>query len=1075
MLAVSSDEPTAYQRLAGPPRLAGAPRLIEWTGERCVPWAPDVQVVYEHFHRYLWAAGIVAGRRVLDVASGEGFGAGILSGTAESVVGIDIDELSIRHSKANYVRANLSYEVADARDLSRFPDGSFGAVVAFEMIEHVAEQDRVLAEIERVLAADGVLIISTPDREPYDKASGENPYHVRELDQDEFATLLGTRFANVGLWGQRTITGTVLTRLGDIPKGESERGQAFYLERAGERWRLAPGVAPLYLIAVASNAELPAAPADSALRDGGIQLVRAAEETAADSIRRMQASYEELAAELVSAQQAHEERLQELAQLRGELSEAIDALEAERWESASIRARAAHDANTISALDAALNAERRKLARVEGSVTWQLFQRVRRRVFTLLGGEDSRRVAALQATLRFLGRALKMGQAPASAGKRAVARRTRSTGKIELPGSDDPLVSIVIPLYSHAELTRAALESIREHTSGIRYEVVLVDDAADSETKSLLEHVRGARILVNEENMGYLRSIQRGADAARGRWIVLCNNDIEVQPGWLAALLDCGESHAEIAIVGPKFIYPDGSLAEAGAIIWRDGTGWNYGRGGDPGDCHYEYRRDVDYASAAALLVRLDFWRDVGGFDERFAPMYFEDTDLCFAARARKLRVMYEPRAHVVHVEGATAGNDESAGHKRYQQLNRSKFVDKWHELLETDHLDSDPEAVYRAANLRRSPHVLIIDHRMPMWDRESGALRIRGIMQALLDRGAHVSFLPDNFLPMQPYTRELQRMGVEVLYGLEIPGDLARLLPTFSHVFMCRPQVAGRWLEMVREHAPEATLVYDTVDLHWLREARRAAADGGDDGELVLSPKARAMREIELALIRAADATVVVTAEEKVKVEEDVPDAAVYVLPNVNEVRPQVPGPERRQGLLFVGGFEHTPNVDGALMLVREVMPRVWAQVPDVTVTIVGADPPDEVQALASDRVTIAGWVPELDPLIDSARALVAPLRYGAGLKGKVTQALAAGLPVVTTPVGAEGLDAHDGEHLLIGETADDLAERVLRVLHDAELWHRLARAGQERAAERCSPRVMRDALEHLMSETRPAEIAPR
>ena len=525
-------------------------------------------------------------------------------------------------------------------------------------------------------------------------------------------------------------------------------------------------------------------------------------------------------------------------------------------ETQRFRSRAVHDAQTISSLDAQLNATSSRIRAIEGSVTWQLFQRTRGKIFGLLGGEDSRGVAAVQSTLRYVGRHLQSHRRSATvpaAGTRLTRAARRSHGPINLPTSDQPLVSIVVPLYAHAELTRAALDSIREHTQLIEYEVILVDDAADAGTKTLLTQVSGARIIVNETNIGYLRSVRRGAEAARGQWLVLCNNDIEVQPGWLAALLDCGDSAADIAIVAPKYIFPDGTLAEAGGVVWRDGSALNYGRGQPPESCYFEFRREIDYGSAAALLVRRDLWEDVGGFDERFLPMYYEDTDLCFEARARGLRVMYEPRARVIHHEGATAGVDQNSGHKRFQQSNQPKFVEKWGERLEAEHMPkADP---WQGATMRYRQRVLVVDHRMPMWDRESGALRMRGILQSLLELGCHVSFLPDNLLAMQPYTRELQRMGVEVLHEIEVPSDLIRIAPGLSMVFLSRPQVAAHWLDFAREQAPQALVVYDTVDLHWLREARRAmVALGPDARELVMTSKARAMRELELGLIGASD-----------------------------------------------------------------------------------------------------------------------------------------------------------------------------------------------------------------------------
>ena len=722
-----------------------------------------------------------------------------------------------------------------------------------------------------------------------------------------------------------------------------------------------------------------------------------------------------------------------------------------------LRARAGQDAATIARLD-------ERVQRVERSVTWQLFERVRARTFALLGGERSRAVGLLQRTLRLLGRLLLRGRSAARSHGRSLWVPGRRTGPIHLPESSDPHVSIVMPLHSHARLTDSALRSVVENTAGLSYEVILVDDSEDRPTKALLDRVHGAHVLVNDSNLGYLRSMKRGAEAARGRWLVLCNNDIEVQPGWLAALLDCGESRPDVAAVAPKFIYPDGTLAEAGGIVWRDGTGANYGRGEDPDVCHYQYRREVDYGSAAALMVRADFWREVGGFDDLFLPMYYEDTDLCFEARRRGLRVVYEPRAEVVHVEGATAGVDESAGHKRHQEQNRPKFVAKWRQTLEAEHLASERASLWIAANRLRPRRVLVVDHRVPTWDRDSGGLRMKGMLEALVGLGCHVSLLPDNMLPAQPYTRELQQLGVEVLYGSsDALVELARIGSGLSLVILSRAQVANRWLELVRAHTSTAPVVFDTVDLHWLREARGAGIAGNGAS---LPANVAAMRDLELSLIRATDATLVVTEEERAQVLADVPGARVRVVPNVHLLREPVAPPGPRRGVLFVGGFEHPPNVDGALTLVHDVMPLVWRARDDVSVKVVGADAPDSVQALASGRVELVGWVHDLDPVLDASRVLVAPLTYGAGMKGKVTQALASGLPVVTTPIGAEGLGAVDGEHMLIGETPEELAERVLRVLADDELWRRLSVAGQRLVAGRCSPEVTSRRLAELMEE---------
>jgi GT2 family glycosyltransferase/SAM-dependent methyltransferase/glycosyltransferase involved in cell wall biosynthesis len=1086
-------------------RRAAAPRLIEWTGERCVPWAPDVQVVYEHFHRYLWAARLVEGRRVLDLGSGEGFGAALLSETAGHVVGVDVDELTVEHSRLNYAGPNLEFKLGTAVDLSAFEDASFDAVVAFEIIEHVREQERLLSEVARILADDGILVISTPDRRMYGEARNEpNPFHERELALEEFLELLGVNFPHVASWGQRTITGSHLNPLeGAATEGEVNGASEFFIERAGDEWRLADGPTALYCVALASKAPLAVVPASSTLADCGIELVRVKErETAAavgetENSERERARLEgekarieaenETAREEFSraldrertaharlAREREEEVRAQFAQLEQRVRGADEDIARSEQAVAGSRQRMVELQAHIDLIESQLASASRANRRVEESVTWQAFQKLRGRLYGAIGGERSLLARVLKASLTLIGRRLvrRPSVIQAAGGENT---ELSSSNIVHLPESEAPEVSLIIPLYSRADLTRACLCSIREHTTRVSYEVILVDDEADAGTQQLLKEVEGARILRNEKNLGYLRSVNRGASMARGKWLVLFNNDTEVTSGWLEAMLDCANSAQDVGVVTPKFIYPDGSLNEAGGIIWRDGTGMNYGRGDVPDRFPYEYRRETDYGSAAALMVSADLWKDAEGFDERYLPMYYEDVDLCFEARERGLRVMYEPGAVVVHFEGATAGNDIEAGPKRYQEQNRPKFVAKWRHRLEAEHGYPKSTNLRTAADRRRGPQVLVVDHRVPMWDRDAGSLRIVKIMQVLLDLGARVAFMPANFARLDPYTRGLQQMGVEVFYGeLDPVAEISALGPTLSTAILCRPHPASQWLDTIREFALRATVVYDTVDLHWLREARRSVIATSSQGAVVatngsmdlesISQKAKALRELELAMMRATDATMVVTDREREQVEQDVPEANVLVMPTVHDVEMYVSPVKNRDGILFVGGFEHAPNGDAAVRLVKDVMPAVWRALGDVHVTVVGSHPPPEVEALASPLVDVTGWVEDLQPLLDRSRLMVAPLRYGAGMKGKITQALAVGLPVVTTSIGAEGLEGYEDECLLVADDAQELAVHVIRAYRDDELWQHLSRAGQDLITDRCSTEVVSKRLSQLL-----------
>jgi GT2 family glycosyltransferase len=723
-------------------------------------------------------------------------------------------------------------------------------------------------------------------------------------------------------------------------------------------------------------------------------------------------------------------------------------------------------------LHAQLEEAHRINRRVEASVTWQAFQKARGRLFRALGGERSRAVRGLRLTLRSVGRLMR-GRGAAGRVEGAATTSALAGERIALPQFGKPLVSLVIPLYSGAGLTRRCLETIRDHTLAPAFEVILVDDTADPATKGLLTLVDGAQILRNEQNEGYLRSVNRGAAAARGEWLVLCNNDIEATPGWLENLMRCAESADDVGVVAPKFIAPDGMLSEAGGILWSDGTGVNYGRGEDPSRPEYEYTREVDYGSAAALLVRTEVWREVGGYDERFAPMYYEDADLCFEARRCGWRVFYEPSAVVVHAEGSTAGTDPSSGHKRHQEDNRVKFVGKWRELLAAEHLPADHKRVEEAARRRRGPQVLVVDFRTPMWDRDAGSLRMLEIIRSLQRLGYAVTFAPDNAARLEPYTRQLQRLGVEVIYGaVDVMPVLAEIGPSLTAAILSRPHPASRWLDSIREFAPGALVAYDTVDLHWVRESRRfsmkQAMPTPENGIVAHGPKALALFELELAMVRAADVTVAVTEEERAEILRHVPKARVVVIPTVHDLAESVRPATGRKDLLFVGGFEHPPNADAVRYLVREVMPHVWQRRPDVSVTIIGGSVPPEVEELASSRVDVKGWVADLEPALSASRTMVVPVRYGAGVKGKITQGLAAGLPIVTTPVGAEGLDAEDGENMLIADDASGLAERIVRLAEDDALWQALSRGGRELVAKKCSSQVLDERLRELLAFSR-------
>jgi len=270
-------------------------RLIEWTGERCVPWGDAVQGIYEHLHRYHFAARFTAGKKVLDLASGEGYGAAILAAHAETVVGVEIDPACVAHSRATYRADNLSYVEGSMLDLGSFEDDSFDVMVCFEAIEHVTSQEKVVAEARRVLSRSGLFILSTPDRAAYNARLPEpNPFHARELDREELLSLVAP-FAHVAIWGQSAVAGSRLALI------EGELGVANDVEtivsKSGDAWMESEAPDPTFYVLVASDRPITAPPM-SFLIDFDLALVGGEKaELLAGELRRLGSTREPPAAE----------------------------------------------------------------------------------------------------------------------------------------------------------------------------------------------------------------------------------------------------------------------------------------------------------------------------------------------------------------------------------------------------------------------------------------------------------------------------------------------------------------------------------------------------------------------------------------------------------------------------------------------------------------------------------------------------------------------------------------------------------------------------------------------------------
>ncbi len=239
----------------------------------------------------------------------------------------------------------------------------------------------------------------------------------------------------------------------------------------------------------------------------------------------------------------------------------------------------------------------------------------------------------------------------------------------------NPVVSIIIPVHNHLDSTLRCLISIKESNDITPYEIIVADDASDENIGEIIGQARNIRYLRNETNLGFLKTCNKAASIARGKFLLLLNNDTVLLPGWLDSLVDVFKKFPRSGLVGSKLLYPDGRLQEAGGAVWQDGAGANLGRYGDPASPVYNYLREVDYCSGACILIPRSIWDALGGFDELYSPAYYEDTDLAFRIRSAGYKVFYQPKSQVIHFEGTSSGTDIGSGIKQYQQVNQGKIL----------------------------------------------------------------------------------------------------------------------------------------------------------------------------------------------------------------------------------------------------------------------------------------------------------------------------------------------------------------------------------------------------------------
>lgn len=601
-----------------------------------------------------------------------------------------------------------------------------------------------------------------------------------------------------------------------------------------------------------------------------------------------------------------------------------------------------------------------------------------------------------------------------------------------------PRVTFILVSYGGRDLVVHCLKVLAANTD-VPYEVIVADSASPDGTGDWLAgNLTDATVLRMDRNLGFGAGGNLAVRHAGTELVCFLNADVEVTDGWLAPLLDFLDGNPDAGAVAPCMLNLDGSVQEAGSVIGGDGWCRAYDAAEDT-----LFPREVDYASAACLLVRRSVFNEVGGFSPEYEIAYFEDVDLALSMRGRGWQTWVQPASRVVH---SRHGSSSSERANELMRLNHTVFCRRWaSELAGRVPVIGIDEHPYRMWWLRDriAPYrVLLIDDRVPQVDRGRGDPRTMAVIDAwrATDPRARVTFFAASSDGAERSAPALRARGIEVIWGVaDAEAWSVERAGLYDVIVVFRPHNFVQLGLTIAKAQPQAVRVYDAEALFHRRPEQHFATADDTDARVRFAIEADTLRGQEIQAFNWADVAVCVSEEEAVWARRVAPSTLIHVACYPTSVADPVPGRAERHGLVFFGGFDatpRTPNEFAVLELAGRVLPALRERHPGLALRVVGAEPSPAVLELASDQISVLGKVPDPLPVLGSALLHVVPMWYGAGVKIKFVDSMAAGLPFVTTPVGGEGLHLGWTARHLIGRSAAELVELCDALLSDAPLW---------------------------------------
>jgi len=609
----------------------------------------------------------------------------------------------------------------------------------------------------------------------------------------------------------------------------------------------------------------------------------------------------------------------------------------------------------------------------------------------------------------------------------------------------NPIISIIIPIYNNLIYTLNCLYSISLNPPTFAYQIIIIDDGSTDNSFSYLKKIKGIKVIRSQKNQGYLNSCNYASKFAKGKYLYFLNNDTRVLSNSIDSLYKTLTSTNRVGIVGSKLCYNDFTLQEAGGIMWDDGSAWNFGKYSHPLNFEFNYLKEVDYVSGASLMISAKLFNLLGEFDIKYKHAYCEDVDLCFKARKKGYKVLYQPLSNIIHYEGMSYGRDTNIGLKSYQVSNQKIFFEKWKNILKKDNY-SHGDNVFRARERSKNRKIILfIDHEVPTHDQDAGSRTIHQAIMRYLNDGFIVKLLPDNLHYNEKYTLMYQQLGVEVVtrQGLNFINAKDWLKKNYSNIdyfFVSRPDVLYRYKSYLLQ--VQDKVIFYGQDIHHERISLDIKFESNSFYErlrkYILFYK---FKRIEKFIWSNFDNLLYLSVREVDQVNDFCRSRKAKKMPIFSfDFKKNIPKKslDGRENILFVGGFRHLPNSKGITWFLEKVWPLLLNDFPKLSLNIVGNSLDFNKSQIykESKNINLLGNISDSDLLSLYKKSLVsiAPLFSGSGIKGKIIESFANFVPVVTTPVGNQGIE--DNKSLIVANDPSSFYTEIKKLIEDKHKW---------------------------------------